>query len=103
MLARIRPDLAAFRAYASARAGIDAPIRLNANESPVDLCGTSDGWNRYPDPQPADLKRRLATLYSVDATQLWIGRGSDEAIDLLLRAFCRAGRDNVVTPAPTFG
>ena len=103
LVARIRPDLAAFRAYASARAGIDAPIRLNANESPEDMRGTSDGWNRYPDPQPADLKRRLAALYGVDPARLWIGRGSDEAIDLLLRAFCRAGRDNIVTPAPTFG
>jgi histidinol-phosphate aminotransferase len=104
LLARVRPDLAAFRAYVSARSsGLDAPIRLNANESPWAGNGASAGWNRYPDPQPAALRDRLADLYGVTADQLWIGRGSDEAIDLLLRAFCRAGRDNVVTLAPTFG
>jgi len=104
MLARARPDLAGFRAYVSARSsGLDAPIRLNANESPRARDGIANGWNRYPDPQPAALRARLAALYGVGADQLWIGRGSDEAIDLLLRAFCRTGRDNVVTLAPTFG
>jgi len=104
ILWRVRPDLAAFRAYVSARSsGLDAPIRLNANESPWAGNGASDGWNRYPDPQPPALRERLAALYGVCANQLWIGRGSDEAIDLLLRAFCRAGRDNIVTLAPTFG
>ena len=104
MLARIRPDLAAFRAYVSARSsGMDAPIRLNANESPWAGDGSSDGWNRYPEPQPSALRERLAALYGVPARQIWIGRGSDEAIDLLLRGFCRAGRDNVVAMAPTFG
>jgi histidinol-phosphate aminotransferase len=104
MLSRVRPDLAVFRAYVSARgAGVDAPIRLNANESPWDGANASSGCNRYPDPQPAPLRARLAALYGVDPARLWIGRGSDEAIDLLLRGFCRAGRDNIVTPAPTFG
>jgi len=104
VLARVRPDLAAFRAYVSARSsGLDAPIRLNANESPWSADGESSGFNRYPEPQPAALRARLAALYGVDARQLWIGRGSDEAIDLLLRAFCRAGRDNIVTLTPTFG
>jgi len=104
MLARVRPDLAQFRAYVSARSsGLDAPIRLNANESPWPADGASAACNRYPDPQPAELRARLATLYGVAAKRLWIGRGSDEAIDLLLRAFCRAGRDNIVTFAPTFG
>jgi histidinol-phosphate aminotransferase len=104
LLARIRPDLSAFRAYVSARSsGVDAPIRLNANESPWAGNGASDGWNRYPEPQPPALRERLAALYGVAARHIWIGRGSDEAIDLLLRGFCRAGRDNVVTTAPTFG
>ena len=104
MLARIRPDLAEFRAYASARSGgLDARVLLNANEAPHDAWRASRGRNRYPDPQPAVLRARLAALYGVAPDRLWIGRGSDEAIDLLLRAFCRAGRDNIVTPAPTFG
>jgi histidinol-phosphate aminotransferase len=104
MLARVRPDLASFRAYVSARSsGLDAPIRLNANESPWPGHGASGDCNRYPDPQPAALRARLAELYGIDASQIWMGRGSDEAIDLLMRAFCRAGRDNIVTLAPTFG
>jgi len=104
VLARIRPDLAEFRAYASARSGgLDARVLLNANEAPHDAWRASRGRNRYPDPQPAVLRARLAALYGVSPDRLWIGRGSDEAIDLLLRAFCRAGRDNIVTPAPTFG
>ncbi|HEY6893715.1 MAG TPA: histidinol-phosphate transaminase [Rhodanobacteraceae bacterium] len=104
VLTRVRPDLADFRAYASARShGLDARVLLNANEAPYDAARASRGCNRYPEPQPAALRAGLASLYGVAPERLWIGRGSDEAIDLLLRAFCRAGRDNIVTPAPTFG
>jgi histidinol-phosphate aminotransferase len=108
MLCRVRPELAAFRAYASARrSGFEARIRLDANECPWDRHEDGDdidaGLNRYPSPQPQDLRARLAKLYDVDPRRLWLGRGSDEAIDLLLRAFCRAGRDNVVALDPTFG
>lgn len=106
LLERARAELVALAPYASARrTGLDARIRLDANESPW----TDDGaridcaLNRYPDPQPQVLRESLARLYGVDATRLWIGRGSDEAIDLLLRAFCRAGHDNVVALAPSFG
>lgn len=108
LLARARPELAAFKPYASARrSGFDARIRLDANESPWDLreegVDVDAGLNRYPSPQPSQLRARLAAVYGTDPARLWIGRGSDEAIDLLLRAFCRAGRDNVVAFAPTFG
>lgn len=104
LLARIRPDLAAFQPYVSARkTGLDGHIRLNANESPWAGDGAVFGTNRYPDPQPAELRARLAALYDVPESRLWMGRGSDEPIDLLLRAFCRPGRDNVVATAPTFG
>ncbi len=104
LLDRIRPDLAAFQPYVSARkTGVDGHVRLNANESPWASDGAVAGVNRYPDPQPALLRAGLAALYGVPEAQLWIGRGSDEPIDLLLRTFCRAGRDNVVATAPTFG
>lgn len=104
LLARIRPDLAAFQPYVSARkTGLDGRIRLNANESPWAIDGAAFGANRYPDPQPAELRARLAALYDAPESRLWTGRGSDEPIDLLLRAFCRAGHDNVVATAPTFG
>ncbi|HEY0229664.1 MAG TPA: histidinol-phosphate transaminase [Dokdonella sp.] len=108
LLDRIRPELAAFTPYASARrSGFEARIRLDANECPWDLGEEGNGaaadLNRYPSPQPAELIAQLAALYDVDRARIWLGRGSDEAIDLLLRAFCRAGRDNVVALAPTFG
>ncbi len=104
LIARIRPDLAAFTPYASARrGGFDAPVRLDANESPWPATGDDLALNRYPSPQPAALKQALAALYGVADDRIWVGRGSDEAIDLLVRAFCRAGRDNIVSLAPTFG
>jgi len=61
------------------------------------------GLNRYPEPQPPELIERLAELYGVDKHQVLAGRGSDEAIDLLVRAFCRAGQDSVILCPPTFG
>jgi len=105
MLARARAELVALKPYASARcSGFDARVRLDANESPWNDDGAIvDALNRYPEPQPELLRERLASLYSTIPQRLWIGRGSDEAIDLLLRAFCVAGRDNVVALAPTFG
>jgi len=61
------------------------------------------GLNRYPEPQPHALVERMASLYGVPPANVLVGRGSDEAIDLLVRAFCRAGEDNVVITPPTFG
>ena len=58
---------------------------------------------RYPDPQPVALRDKLAGLYGCTPSQLLIGRGSDEAIDLLVRALCNPGRDAVVTTPPVFG
>lgn len=108
LLDRARPELAAFKPYASARrSGFEARIRLDANECPWDPGEEGNvqaaGLNRYPAPQPQELVAQIAALYGVGADRVWLGRGSDEAIDLLLRAFCRAGRDNVVSLAPTFG
>ncbi len=77
---------------------------LNANESPwaapADPIG---GLNRYPDPQPANLRAALAELYGVADEQVLVGRGSDEAIDLLTRAFVRPGVDEIIISPPTFG
>lgn len=79
--------------------------RLHANELPwrsaVDA--THAGLNRYPEPQPRALVEGLAALYGVPPAELLVGRGSDEAIDLLTRAFCRAGEDSVLICPPTFG
>jgi histidinol-phosphate aminotransferase len=104
LVERVRPDLAGFVPYASARrAGHQAPVRLDANEAPSPAASDGAGLNRYPSPQPPALLAGLAGLYGVDRDQVWVGRGSDEAIDLLVRGFCRAGLDNVVSLAPTFG
>jgi histidinol-phosphate aminotransferase len=64
---------------------------------------TAAGLNRYPEPQPKALVERMAQLYDVQASHVLVGRGSDEAIDLLARAFCRAGEDKVIITPPTFG
>jgi histidinol-phosphate aminotransferase len=105
LLARARPELAALKGYSSARMEASGGrILLNANESPWASAGDPGGTlNRYPDPQPAALRARLAALYGVPADAVLVGRGSDEAIDLLTRAFCRAGIDSVLVSPPTFG
>jgi len=105
LLELVREDLRDFAGYSSARrAGVTGSIWLNANESawrnPAD---GGLGANRYPDPQPAALRERLANLYGVRAEQVLVGRGSDEAIDLLVRALCRPGQDAVVVSSPVFG
>jgi len=100
-----RPEIRALAPYASARALADsAGILLNANENPWPPPGDPGlGLNRYPDPQPAELKARLAELYKVEPEQLLVTRGSDEGIDLLMRAFVRAGQDRVLVCPPCFG
>ena len=90
----VREELRQFAGYSSARKeAAGGSILLNANESPWAGEADRQSLNRYPQPQPSVLLDRLAALYGVDASQLLVGRGSDEAIDLLTRALCRAGRD----------
>jgi histidinol-phosphate aminotransferase len=101
-----RADIRALQPYSSARAESGmAQTMLNANEAPWPPFGacTASAWNRYPDPQPPALLERLSALYGVDRGQVLIGRGSDEAIDLLVRAFCRNGNDAIAICPPTFG
>jgi histidinol-phosphate aminotransferase len=101
----VRPDLRAFSGYASARRGkATGAVWLNANESPWPSPADSGlGLNRYPEPQPAALRERMARLYQVSVDRLMVTRGSDEGIDLLVRAFCRAGIDGVIVAPPCFG
>jgi histidinol-phosphate aminotransferase len=100
-----RPEIRALQPYSSARMeSSGGGLMLNANESSWAPVGdTGQGCNRYPDPQPPALLDALALLYGVRREQLLVGRGSDEAIDLLVRAFCRAGQDAVLIQPPTFG
>jgi histidinol-phosphate aminotransferase len=99
-----RPDLLKLQAYEHA-AWEPSLERLHANEMPWRASGdeTSAGLNRYPEPLPIELARHLAALYEVPLENLLPGRGSDESIDLLCRAFLRAGQDKVVICPPTFG
>lgn len=105
VLALLRPDLRDFAGYASARrAQATGTVWLNANESPSpSLADGGLSLNRYPEPQPSALRERMAWLYGVRAEQLMVTRGSDEGIDLLVRAFCRAGVDAVLIAPPCFG
>jgi histidinol-phosphate aminotransferase len=98
-----RPEILALQAYSSARMEASGgSVLLNANESPWPA-PSAIGLNRYPDPQPSALVKRLAIQYGADADQILVGRGSDEAIDLLVRAFCCAGKDAIAICPPTFG
>lgn len=100
-----RADIRALAPYSSARMEArGGSVALNANESPWPPPGDAGAvLHRYPDPQPVALVQRLAQIYGVRAGQVLVGRGSDEAIDLLVRAFCRAGVDAVAISPPTFG
>lgn len=86
--------------YSTARdeAGECYSIYLDANENPY-----NNGYNRYPDPHQKELKSLLSEIKRVPAEKIFIGNGSDEAIDLLYRVFCVPGKDNVVAIAPTYG
>lgn len=99
-----RPDILHLKAYEHAAWEPDL-ARLHANELPWRHADDESlaGLNFYPEPQPRVLIERLARLYNVGRNTLLVTRGSDEAIDLLVRAFCRAGEDAVVICPPTFG
>ena len=96
----IRPNIAALCPYSTARdecAG--APdVFLDANESPYD-----NGFNRYPDPHQKALKQRLSAIKGLPTGCIFVGNGSDEAIDLLFRVFCEPGRDNALAISPSYG
>lgn len=102
----VREDLRDFAGYSSARtswAGT-ARIWLNANEAARPSAADPEGRvRRYPDPQPAPLVQALASAYGVSPADLVVGRGSDEAIELLVRSLCRPGGDGIVVTSPTFG
>lgn len=96
-----RPNIWALKPYSSARDeynGAAASVFLDANENPYNL-----PHNRYPDPLQRDLKAELTRIKQVKVENIFLGNGSDEAIDLVFRAFCEPGVDNVVAIDPTYG
>ncbi len=98
-----RPEIQALRPYEAAEQ-VDDTIRLNANESPRSAGrGTfRRPLNRYPEVRPLGLQRALAQRFGCQPEQLLVTRGSSEAIDLVIRTFCRAGRDSVLVTSPSF-
>lgn len=100
----LRPHLRAFKSYSSARleyTGADA-VFLDANENSLGSA-SEGGLNRYPDPIQFQVKEKISKVKSIAAEQVFVGNGSDEAIDLLYRAFCEPGVDNVIVCPPTYG
>lgn len=96
-----RPNIWDLEPYSSARdeyGGGGAQVFLDANENPY-----NNPYNRYPDPLQKELKARIAQIKGVDADNIFLGNGSDEAIDLAYRCFTRPGVDNVVAIEPTYG
>jgi histidinol-phosphate aminotransferase len=98
-----RPEIRALRAYAAAEQ-VDGTIRLNANEAPraAPVGDFRRPLNRYPEVRPQQLQRALAARFGCRPGQLLVTRGSSEAIDLVIRAFCRAGEDAVLVTSPSF-
>ncbi|MDY3062822.1 MAG: histidinol-phosphate transaminase [Bacteroidaceae bacterium] len=97
----VRPNILALKPYSSARneySGKEAHTFLDANESPY-----NNPYNRYPDPLQRDLKQKISLIKKIDPTQIFVGNGSDEAIDLVFRIFCVPGQDNVVSVTPSYG
>ena len=96
----VRANISALEPYSTARDEFKgkADTLLDANESPFE-----NGFNRYPDPRQAQLKERISAIKGQPVERIFIGNGSDEAIDLLYRIFCEPGRDNVAAIVPTYG
>lgn len=96
-----RPNILGLEAYSTARddCGSNRPeIFLDANENPH-----NNGINRYPDPHQKALKSRISEIKGIAAGSLFLGNGSDEAIDLVYRVFCEPGKSNTVSIAPSYG
>lgn len=96
-----RPNIWSLAPYSSARneySGHAAHVFLDANENPY-----NNPYNRYPDPLQEEVKEKLSKIKGVPAECIFLGNGSDEAIDLVYRCFCEPQKDNVVAICPTYG
>ena len=96
----LRDNIRLLKPYSSARDEFsgEAVAFLDANENPF-----NSPWNRYPDPRQVKLKTRVSEIKNIEVSKIFLGNGSDEPIDLLFRAFCEPGKDNVVSINPTYG
>ncbi len=96
----VRANIYALKPYSCARDEFkgEASVYIDANENPE-----NGPYNRYPDPLQSTLKQQIATIKGVRPTQIMLGNGSDEPIDLIFRIFCEPKTDNVVAIEPTYG
>ena len=96
----IRKNIQAMQPYSSARDEFqgEATVFLDANENPY-----NHPYNRYPDPLQWELKKKIATYKGVNVESIFLGNGSDEPIDLVIRVFCEPTVDNIVSIAPSYG
>lgn len=97
----VRSNIWNLAPYSCARneySGADATVFLDANENPY-----NSSLNRYPDPLQRQLKQQVSTVKNIPEANIFLGNGSDEAIDLVYRIFCQPGKDNAVAISPTYG
>ncbi len=96
----VRKNIKQLKSYSSARDEFEghASVFLDANENPY-----PSNYNRYPDPHQKLLKKRISEIKNIKEELIFLGNGSDEAIDLLFRAFCEPGKDEVLIPQPSYG
>ncbi len=98
----IRPSIRVLKPYSSARdefqGNSDAMVFLDANENPFE-----NGVNRYPDPQQRTVKSLLSKIKHIPESNILLGNGSDEVLDLIFRVFCEPNQDNIITLPPTYG
>jgi histidinol-phosphate aminotransferase/imidazoleglycerol-phosphate dehydratase/histidinol-phosphatase len=105
ILNRVRPDILSLKPYKSARSLYHVTadsVCLDANEAWYEPLSGVGGLSRYSDQQPIEMMQALCAYYDVSSRNLIMGRGSDEIIDILIRAFCVAGVDNIITCPPSF-
>ena len=100
MIHLVRKNIQNLTPYASARHEFKgmAKVYLDANENPF-----NNGMNRYPDPLQWKVKEALSNIKKIPPDNIFLGNGSDEAIDLLMRIFCEPGVDNIIILPPTYG
>jgi len=99
----VRENIKSLKPYSSARdeykdVNIQEMVFLDANENPFE-----NGVNRYPDPKQNDVKELLSAIKGIAKSQILLGNGSDEVLDLIFRAFCEPNKDNIITLPPTYG
>ncbi len=96
----VRQNIYNLKPYSCARDEFkgEASVFLDANENPL-----NNPYNRYPDPLQIELKKKIAQIKNVRPSQIMLGNGSDEPIDLIVRIFCEPKQDNIVAIAPTYG